>query len=235
MKFSDEMINAYADGELQSSEKAEFELAMQSDPELQKKLEELLALKSQLKLAYADVELPSQVPVRKANYRAAGYAALLALAFSSGWLGSEVFESRSYEASVERTLAGGISAPVEQAPGKYILHVGRHDEASFKDMLDKAEYLASRYQNDMKLIELEIIANAEGLDFLRKDVSPYAQRVKELSARYPNIRFIACSNAIERLREKGIEPELISAVHKGPTALDQVVRRMNEGWTYIKI
>ena len=86
-----------------------------------------------------------------------------------------------------------------------------------------------------KPIELEVIANAGGLDLFREEASPYAMRIQQLSEQYPNVKFIACTNAIERLREKGIEPHLIKSVHRGPTALDQVVKRMNDGWTYIKI
>lgn len=237
MKFSDEMINAYADGELQGSEKAEFESALQKDAELQCALDDVVSLKAQLRSAYDSVQLPSQEQVKKANYRVAAYAGFLLLAFSGGWISSAMIPQQApvIETVYQEDGYSGIRAASVQQPGKYILHIGSHDDAKFKYILDKAEYLMTHYQDDMQLIELEIIANAEGLDLLREDASPFAQRVKDLSQRYPKIKFIACSNAIERMREKGIEPNLINAVHQGPTALDQVVKRMNDGWTYIKI
>lgn len=232
MKFSDEMINAYADGELQGSEKAEFEQALLHDAELQQSVDNVIALKSTLKQAYANVELPVK-PVRKTvNYAAAVYVLFLVLGFAGGWLSSDL-KTDSLASLDEAGIQTDI-ANVERTE-KYILHIGSHDIEKFKHVLDKAEGLVSRYQDDLQLIELEIIANSNGLDLFRESASPYAQRVKQLSQKYPNIKFIACTNAIERLREKGIEPDLINAVHQGPTALEQVVKRMNQGWTYIKI
>jgi intracellular sulfur oxidation DsrE/DsrF family protein len=124
---------------------------------------------------------------------------------------------------------------IAQQPGKYILHISVRDKKKFKQTLDQAEALMANYRNTDQGIELEIIANAGGLDLFREDVSPYAQRVKQLRQRYPNIKFVACSNAIERLREQGIEPKLINSVHQGATAIDQVVKRIHQGWSYIKI
>lgn len=232
MKFSEEMINAYADGELQGSEKAEFEQVLMHDAELQQSVEKVMALKSSIKQAYADIELPVEPVHKPVNYAVAAYVLFLLLGFSGGWLSSGLVTdpvATSHDVGVDSGIAN-----VEQAE-KYILHIGSHDVEKFKHVLDKAETLVSRYQDDLQLIELEIIANANGLDLFRESASPYAQRVKQLSNKYPNIKFIACTNAIERLREKGIEPDLINAVHQGPTALDQVVKRMNQGWTYIKI
>ena len=233
MKFSDEMINAYADGELQGSEKTEFETALLNDLELQQALDNVVSLKSQIRSAYAGVNAPAQVQHSGVSYRNVMYACLLLLAFSGGWISSDMIPQQPNSVA-QSDAEEGLYASAEQ-PGKYILHIGTHDTEKFRHILDKAENLMAKYQDDMQLIELEIIANASGLDLFRKSASPYAQRVKQLGEKYPNIRFIACSNAIERLKERGIEPDLINTVHQGPTALDQVVKRMNDGWTYIKI
>jgi len=234
MKFSDEMINAYADGELQGNEKAEFENALLNDMELQQALDDVMNLKEQLRQAYNHIDVPSHVQHKSINYRIAVYAGFLLLAFSSGWFGGDMMH-QSRESAAQTQLLAQQAEQVSEDQVRYILHVGTHDNEKFKYVLDKAEMIMARYQNDMQLIELEIIANADGLDLFREGASPYADRIKQLGKQYPNIRFIACSNALERLREKGIEANLINSVHTGPTALDQVVKRMNEGWTYIKI
>lgn len=234
MKFSDEMINAYADGELQGSEKTEFEMALLNDTQLQQSLDEVVALKTQVRSAYASVDVPAQVQHSHLNYRAVVYACLLLLAFSGGWVSSGMIPYQKASMAQLDMAEEGLYAAAEK-PGKYILHIGTHDTEKFRHILDKAENLMAKYQDEMQLIELEIIANSSGLDLFRESASPYAQRVKQLGEKYPNIRFIACTNAIQRLRERGIEPDLINTVHQGPTALDQVVKRMNDGWTYIKI
>jgi len=234
MKFSDEMINAYADGELQGREKAEFEQVLQYDSELQLAVENISDMKAQLHDAYHRVDIRHQVQRNTVTHRVAAYAALLVLVFASGWLGSDLMHGSTGTYLSSTFYSDGVKAG-EQVNGKFVLHIGTHDHVKFKRTLDEIESLLVNYQSEAQPIELEVIANAGGLNLLREDGSPFAEKVKQISQEYPNVRFIACSNAIERLREQGIEPDFINAVQQGPTALDQVVRRMNEGWTYIKI
>jgi len=234
MKFSEDMINAYADGELLGSEKDDFEAALISDADLQSALDEVQQLKRELRSAYQQVEVPVQQRESSANYRVASYIGLFLLAFSSGWISGD-FVKNPNTTSAQRGMATQTVSADSVALNRYILHIGTHDDEKFKRALDEAEALLVKYQNNKSLIELEVIANAGGLDLFRENATPYSERVKRISQAYPNIRFIACSNAIERLREQGIEPNLINAVHQGPTALDQVVMRMNQGWSYIKI
>ena len=234
MKFSDEMISAYADGELEGSEKAEFEAALKHDVELQRALSDIHELKTQLQQAYQELKPPVQQAEKTGSYRMLAYASFLFVAFTTGWISSDLMHPRSATESAD-LFAQGVRA-VEQKPGKYILHISKRDEKKFRKTLQEAEALLSHYQGKRKDIELEIIANAGGLDLFRSGATPYTEQVRQLAEHYPNIKLIACANAIERLREKGIEPDLINAVHQGPvTAIDQVVKRINEGWTYIKI
>ncbi len=235
MKFSAEMISAYADGELQGSEKTEFEEVLKTDAELQQTLDDLCGLKSQLKQTYQNVRPPAKLQYSSGNYRYAMYAVFFVLTFSVGWFsGDAMHTAPQNNLAQSNTVNPGMRVIAEQ-PGKYILHISVRDKVKFKQTLDQAELLMANYQNGDQSIQLEIIANAGGLDLFREDVSPYAQRVKALRDQYPNIKFIACSNAIERLREKGVEPNLINTVHKGATAIDQVVKRIHQGWSYIKI
>ena len=234
MKFSEDMVNAYADGELQGSEKTEFEMALNNDPDLQAALDEIMKLKSVLRNSYKNIKEPAQLQRPITNYRVASYVGLFLLVFSSGWISGD-FVHAPHAVSTPVGMATQAVSNDSAALNKYILHIGTHDNVKFKRALDEAEALLVKSQNTNSLIELEVIANAGGLNLFRDNATPYSKRVKHLIEAYPNIRFIACSNAIERLREKGIEPNLINAVHQGPTALDQVVMRMNEGWSYIKI
>jgi len=232
MKFSDEIINAYVDGELLGNEKIEFENALKNDSDLQQTLKSLYALKTQLKKSYESVEPPAKPQYNVGNYRVAASAMFLLLTFAMGWFGAGVVHQQT-DAMVDAQNPG--MRVIAEQPGKYILHISVRDKNKFKQTLDQAEALMSSYQSNDQNIQLEIIANAGGLDLFRKDASPYVQRVKNLQKKYPNIKFVACSNAIERLQEQGIEPEFISAVSKDETAIDQVVKRIHQGWSYIKI
>jgi intracellular sulfur oxidation DsrE/DsrF family protein len=52
---------------------------------------------------------------------------------------------------------------------------------------------------------------------------------------YSNVSFIACSNAINRLRMQGVEPKIIAHSKTGDTAVERIVKRLQEGWVYVKV
>ena len=63
MKFSDEMLMAYADGELDLVSRAEIETAMATDPEIQRVVQRHRALRSRVQSAYGDV-LQEPIPMK---------------------------------------------------------------------------------------------------------------------------------------------------------------------------
>ena len=77
------------------------------------------------------------------------------------------------------------------------------------------------------------MANDKGLNLLRSDITPFSRKISALANH--NVIFYACSKAIQRLEEKGIEVHLVPEAIPGYTALDRVVIRMKDGWQYIKI
>ena len=83
-------------------------------------------------------------------------------------------------------------------------------------------------------IKVEIVANREGLDLLRARVSPYADRLAELRARYANLELVACGQTVRKLRERGASVELLPGTEVAPSALDEVVRRLRDGWVYVR-
>ena len=58
-------------------------------------------------------------------------------------------------------------------------------------------------------LDLEIIANARGLDLLRVDTTPFAARITELTEKYDNLSILDCSRAIKRLQDLGIKVKLV--------------------------
>lgn len=77
MKFSDEILMAYADGELDLATRAEVESAMAADPALRLAVERHRALAAKVKSAYAGV-LEEPVPAALASLTAAPVAAPVA-------------------------------------------------------------------------------------------------------------------------------------------------------------
>ncbi|MCK4841820.1 MAG: hypothetical protein KAT04_08045, partial [Methylococcales bacterium] len=48
------------------------------------------------------------------------------------------------------------------------------------------------------------------------------------------ITFIACTNAINKLRAQGINPTMVKDVKTEVAALTHIIERLNSGWTYVK-
>jgi len=63
MKFSEETLMAYADGELDAAARAEIESAMQSDPQIAQEIDRHRALRAQLHGAFSD-DLAEEIPDR---------------------------------------------------------------------------------------------------------------------------------------------------------------------------
>ena len=83
--------------------------------------------------------------------------------------------------------------------------------------------------------QVEVVANSGGVDLMRSGVSPFEYRVRALSEQYSNLHFVACMNSLRNLRRTGIEPVMLDDVHTGTTAVDHVVKRLQDGWTYRKV
>jgi intracellular sulfur oxidation DsrE/DsrF family protein len=109
------------------------------------------------------------------------------------------------------------------------------DEQRARIALDDAEGLLRTAQETAQPIVVELVANAGGLDLLRAGVSPHAYRIARLRAEHPNLALVACGQTVERLRERGIEVRLLPGTRVASSALDQIVTRMGQGWSYVRI
>ena len=115
-----------------------------------------------------------------------------------------------------------------------ILHIDSADRARAVRALDDAEQLLIADRNEGQTLQLEVIANAEALGILLTD-SPYAQRIREIATRYDNVSFLACGRTVEKFRLKnGMQAMLLPEVRVVSAALEQIVLRLRQGWTYVK-
>ena len=98
--------------------------------------------------------------------------------------------------------------------------------------LERAEFLLASAPED-SVRQVEIVANEQGLNLLRTDVTQFATEISVLQA--SDVVFYACSKTIQKLEEDGVEVRLVPHTIAEYTALDRVVMRMQEGWQYEKI
>lgn len=238
--YSDEMINAFVDDELDREERQAFKLLMEQDRMLHQRVRNICEIKKAVKASYSEIPVPemstSRQPRRMQIWtQVAVVAMVMCLGLVIGWYSHK---DLAYVANtgVSSQLKGIHLSQVNfTKSNKIILHVGGSSHNRLKRTLDKIQLIISQYSKNDMPFQLEIIANAGGLDLLREDVSPYKRQIEDIMAKYHNVSFFACSNTLDRLRAEGIKPMLIKHTKTGSTAVEQIVKRLQEGWVYVKV
>lgn len=126
-----------------------------------------------------------------------------------------------------------LAALQQQDTRRIVLHLVDSKPEHFQRVLNDAEkFLLDNADRDA---EVEVITNAGGLDLVRVGVSPVEERVRNLKRRFPNLHFVACGQSIRKLRKEGIDPSFIPDVRTDTTAVEQIVKRLQDGWAYQRI
>jgi len=226
--WDDATLSAYIDGELDAARQNAVLAAMEHNKALSERICRLRRTKDLMRTGYGSATPPQrEQPGRyKAPWRVLrrGLAAslmALAIGIGGGLLGYVLAERNDV------TLADVSD------PNRVVLHIDDSDPEHFEQLLDYAENFLQ--ENRDKSVQVEVVANSSGLDLLRTNRSPYEARVKALGEKYHNLQFIACMNAIRNLKRAGQDVTLINDVHRGETAVDHIVKRLQQGWTYRKV
>lgn len=231
--------NAYVDGELDAYERAKLLEALVRNPAYSREVAELGELKELVRLAF---EHPPGAP--RGTARAARRPAraglrttlcvataltLLVGAFCAGWL------TRGDGGSLERQLeafgAVRLGAPAAAAPG-VLLHLASFHGKDVDATLRRTSELLERYRGSG--LKVEVVVNGLALQFLRADFFPYSDQFARLMKRYPNLRIVACGATLQALGEEGQSLRLLKGVHIAPSAVQEVVKRLHQGWVYVE-
>lgn len=252
--FSDEHLNAFIDGELDDDERDQLLDLLRRDKALNARVCDLQKVRELLQHAYRKPPQPprrGQPPEGNGLSRfSMGIAAsvILGLGITVGWniheqqhpQGSLLDIAQSIQlapAQVAQADPANPSAAAESPSWRVVLHVTTADPYRLKTVLDEAEGLLRQHTVNNHRVAVEVLANGRGLNLLRADTSPFADRIRELQSRYADtLAFKACQNAINRLKlEKNIDVILLPEASVVPTAIGEVILRQREGWAYVQI
>jgi len=239
-RFSDEQLNALIDNELNVEEQNEVQLAISNDPALQAKYAALCRTKELIMQAYAEVPQPivniqNRMPWLNRPLLASSFLAIAASVFLLLWVykGSLLDTFLPHENSPYIKTAAEFNASKPQSE-TILFHISTTDANRVNAVLQKAELLLETARRENTPLQLEIVANVEGLNILRKG-SPYANEISALSNQFANVKFLACGIAKKTAELKEGKPiELLPEAIDIPAALDQILNRLKDGWTYVK-
>lgn len=241
--FSDEQLGALLDNELNNEERAHIMDAIRQNKDLAARYYALCQIKDMVLLAYKNPPEPKQIKFSLAipwydNKLRGTFASLALILFGGigGWMISSHFikqENINHEGALFQTIAQ--LDPNSTKSNKVLLHIDSKDKTRVQAVLDTAEkLLRSGNSKANNKLRLEIVANANGLDILRLN-SPYSNRIESIASKYTNVLFLACGIAKQNARLKeGKDIQLIPQARDIPAALDQILRRIQDGWMYVR-
>lgn len=236
---SDEFLNAFVDDQLDGAEKSQAFDAIEHDDGLKERVCELRGLKERMRHAYEHPPARGRSAVKGRRLRASHLQALaacllLCIGGASGWF-AHTWTGMGGDREMMRLLRSVQRNDVGAEPQKIIVHVGSSNPVRLKTALDETESLLDSSRRSGRKLQIEIVANGGGVDLLRADVSPYAQRIGLMQEKYPNLGFIACGQTIKKLQKKGVDVQLLPHTGVASSALDQITLRLKEDWVYIKV
>jgi len=228
--ISEEQLNAFVDGELDPEDRSRLFNESENSAELDRRLCQQHKIKELVKHAYIDVPPPRHIAsshLARSGFLGRSLVAgvMLVLGLAGGFFVHNYFDQSQ---ELTTSVAAESAAEIEN----YLLHVVSGEPEQMLAALEQARYLLeSADENEFR--QVEIIANEQGINLLRSDVTPFAEQISALQD--SNVVFYACSKTIQRLEEKGVKVELVPYANPDYTALDRVVTRMQAGWKYEKI
>lgn len=231
-RVTDAQLNALLDGELSDTEAARLRAAIAAQPQARQRLEELRRVQNATRAILIAPKPRAPQPVSRP------YRAVAAIAIAAVTLGAGAGWWARGPASLGVQVSGArIATTASQTPSPQILlHIAHGDPDKLTASLQQVEALLTSKRTDGKAVQLEVLVNGGALLAVMADASPVATRIAHLQRDYPNLRFVACRQTIERYRlERGAEPKLVPGVTVASSALEQVVYRLGQGWTYVRI
>lgn len=230
-----QQLNAFVDNELDSSERARVLQATQNDPALAAKLAQLQQLNDLLKLGYqqppaAAPYLPQQRPrATRRSWQAFAASVVLGIGMTIGW-------SLHRQAPTAPMPLTNLAQLNIQKPGndKILIHISNMDQLKIDNALSEAEQLLANAERNGKDLQVEVLANADGLGVLRTN-SPYARRINQLASQHGNVSFRACGFAIQHAQLKeGHSIKLLPEAKPVDAALEEILRKLKLGWLYVR-
>lgn len=238
-QYSDEMLNAYLDGELDTDEQKGLIEALNTEQTLNQRVCELARVRRMVQVAYHDVTadyLQNTPPARLSRKFAAIAAGLvLVVGTSLGWVAHQYTHTPQGLLELASHVEFNNQRAAEET-WRVLLHLTTDNPTRLQVVLDEAEALLEQRSRNNQPVQMQILANGKGLNLLRADTSAYSQRIKAMQERYKNLVFVACGTAIRRLQEeKKLNVQLLPDIDVAPSALGEVMQKQSQGWTYIKI
>lgn len=240
-QFSDEMLNAFIDDQLDQDEREQILSALRHDDVLTQRVCDLQKVRSLVQLAYSEKDI---VPAHQqassqesSDWLRKSIAAsiLILVGILSGWFTHQYTSTDKSLVEYAQTIRNN-PALADNETWQVMLHVSHNQERRFNILLEEAENLLATYKSNQQPLQLEILANGKGLDLVKNENAPHVLKLKRLQKEYDNLIVSVCGQTLQRLqKETGKPVSLVPDANIVRSAIHQVGKRQKQGWTYIHI
>ena len=239
--FSDEILNAFIDDQLDHDERAQILSALRHDDALSQRVCDLQKVRSLVQLAFNENDIvPEHQRASTKNHSNSlrkGIAAsiLIVVGVLSGWFTHQYMSTDKSLVEYAKTIRNN-QALTENDTWRVMLHVSHDQEKRFNILLSEAEHLLSTYKKNKQPLHLEILANGKGLELVKNKNAPHVLKLQQLQKEYNNLAISVCGQTLKRIqKETGKTVSLIPDANVVRSAIHQVGKRQKQGWTYIHI
>ena len=247
LPFSQEILNAFVDGEIEAEERDRIIEMESSNEDVANAICELRRLKELVKAAKESetVKQMSLPIIKKRNHKIKYVLASIVIMFvisisviqnnnkidglySSGL----TFSSES----TYRNSGSLLTAARNNKKMNLVLHLKSSQPKQAEELINLIESVLDASTELSNYLQVEVIVSGQGFHLLQNNPSAYSKKINFISKEYRNVTFIACGKTLRNLQNKNnkkiqlIEDAML--VSSGPLWVEQ---RQKKGWAYILI
>ncbi len=247
--ISDEILNAYIDGELGPEDTAHVDAAMLEDEILSKRVNDLRQVSALMRTAFPENNLaPSETSARFGRsfndgvWRVAATVAFVSIGVLFSW---HLYEHQQTSKIPQATLAATVMpSGVENddvastETFKIMFHVGRENATLLNNVLGETDRLLSHSTEFDRPISVRVIASHGGLSFFNAASEGNARRIREIKQRYQGqVDFVGCGETLRQWTTKNPnkKPDLLPEMLMVDSGVLELLRLQQKGWTLVSI
>ncbi len=244
---SDEILNAFVDGEFSPEDRLLTLKSIAANENLSREVCDMYQLKELVSMAYRPdlIPYPDSRPVRaRGRGRGAGWMALAASLLVGAIGAVAIFEVVREQSADQEQVVDGSSARVADAVApvavdglrRVLLHVTDVDPIEADALFDDIEFMFETAWLSGQELQVQVVVHGTAMDLVRADRSPFPDRIRDLVQGYGGLRVTACAQSRARHeRQEGRTVELLPWVEEVESGVREAAQKQSEGWTYIRV
>lgn len=230
----DPKLQAYYDRELSALERSDIEKRLADDAEARSDLDDIARMTGLLRQVYENPPVSSKSVRVPRSYSPPAIWGGIAVTLVALTIGLSIGILSTHTPPIETMQPLASVTPGEVVQRNVLLNTSSPKLDSFERLLDAAERYLGKQKSGKSASQVEVLVHGSALQWLERG-SPAASRVATLENRYHNLTFRACGVAMKlETLDKGVKPTLLPEAEPVDAALEEIVRRVSDGWLYVR-